>query len=68
MTGIKGTTVGSLLATIALMVSGCGDSDKDKVTGGVASEQSCVICHLDQTALMSLAVEDEPGHDDAGEG
>lgn len=61
--------MGSLLwMAIALMAYGCGDSDDGLVTGELASSQSCVVCHLDQTALMGLAVEDEGGHDDAGEG
>ena len=60
---------GSLLGlAVTLMLGGCGDSDSRSVTGEVSSEQSCVVCHLDQTALMSLAVEPPPGHSDAGEG
>ena len=61
--------MGSLLCmAVALMAYSCGDSDDGLVTGDHASDQSCVVCHLDQTALMGLAVEDEGGHADAGEG
>lgn len=53
---------------IAAMVSGCGDSDEGTVAGEIDGDQSCVVCHLDQTLLRSLAVEPPAGNADAGEG
>ncbi len=66
---MRRTRIGSLRwLACALRAYGCGDSSAGLVTGELASSPSCVVCHLDQTALMGLAVEDEGGHDDAGEG
>lgn len=57
-----------LSLAVGLIALGCGDSDGGRLTGEVASGQSCVVCHLDQAMLKSLAVEAEAGHSDAGEG
>ena len=65
----RGLRKGTLLwLAIGMAVLGCGDSDDNTITGGIVSGQSCVVCHLDQAMLKSLAVEEEPGHSDAGEG
>ena len=71
MRGLAGYLRAVVCPGVALLVmSGCGDEENSRLVDVPTTDradQSCVVCHTDQQALMKLAVEPLADHTDSGE-
>lgn len=53
---------------LVLVFGSCGESNTGPINHKTATGQSCVTCHIDQEALIALAVEESESTGEAGEG
>ena len=58
----------ALLVAGLLALSGCAKLADDPTSGPQANAGTCIDCHTNQSLLQSLAVPDDPGPENPGEG
>jgi hypothetical protein len=56
------------LMALLLAITGCSTPADPPTSGSQANTGTCLDCHTNQTMLKTLAIPDDPGSENSGEG